>query len=85
MHFDDATKFHWDGQGDYVFDWARPVNELPVRVQAYRKFVTDVWKEDWKDQKAVQARFDSEKHKHVPSLAKAAGGSMSSFRVYVMG
>ena len=78
-------RFHWDDRGDYVFDRARPAGQLPVRVQAYRKFVNDVWKEDWRDKAAVKARFDREKRKYIPSIDKAAGGSEPSFRVFEIG
>ena len=85
MHFDDGTSFHWDERGDYVFDWARAPGHLPVRVQARRKFVSDVWKEDWRDMAAVRAHFDREKRKYIPSIDKAAGGSMPNFRVFEIG
>jgi len=85
MHFDDATRFDLDGRGDFVFDWARPAGQLPVRVQARRMFVNDVWNEDWRNKAAVRARFDREKRKHIPSIDKAAGGSEPSFRVFEIG
>lgn len=85
MVFDNATKVHWDERGEFVFDWARADGELPVRVQAHRMYVVDNWGLDWNNQVAILARFDREKHKHIPSLHRAAGGSMPSFRVYVIG
>jgi hypothetical protein len=68
MHFDDATSSDFDGRGDYVFDWARRAGQLPVRVQARRKFVNDVWGENWINKAAVKARFDREKRRHIPSM-----------------
>ncbi|MEZ0303055.1 MAG: hypothetical protein ACAH24_13540 [Hyphomicrobiaceae bacterium] len=86
MQYGNETFFNADDGGEYVADWVRSDDKLPVRVQAYRKFVRDRWHLKWADQAPVKARFDVEKLKHLDRFKKGAvlDSTVRSYGVYVI-
>jgi hypothetical protein len=69
---------------DRVFSIAydKTQRKSPVRLEASRKYVVDVWREDWHDDAAVIARMDTERAAYLPEMEKRAQDDFNSIGVY---
>jgi hypothetical protein len=72
---------------NYVYDIAQDVRDqlCPVRLEASRAFVKDVWGIDWSDEKGVRSRFDREKAQFLGQLESRAHDDYNSIAVFRIG
>jgi hypothetical protein len=58
--------------GDLVQDWADEDGAEPIRVEAHRRFVEDVWGLHWNQRAEIVEAFRAAKRAHLEDIRRCA-------------